>query len=148
MGRVEVLYNGTWGTICDDFWSFSDAEVACRSVVQLIIICCMMHTSAGLSCISLPFSNSRMLGYEDALCAVSGARFGAAESDVPILMDNMLCRGNEAALDHCDFNGWGNHGCTHREDAGVICEDSKHDTAWSILKYDHCKCSLLCDGDS
>jgi hypothetical protein len=72
------------------------------------------------------YTFSRMLGYEDVLCAVTGARFGAAESSVPILMDNMLCRGNEAALDHCDFNGWGNHGCTHREDAGVVCEDSKH----------------------
>lgn len=91
-GRVEVLYNGQWGTICDDYWGISEAHVICR-----------------------------MLNYSGAEFAPREAYFGPGPSSSPIWLDSVKCRGDESTIAACRSDGWRQHDCQHSEDASVVC---------------------------
>nr|XP_040137802.1 antigen WC1.1-like [Ictidomys tridecemlineatus] len=91
-GRVEILQQGSWGSICDDSWDLSDAHVVCRQ-----------------------------LGCGVALEATISAHFG--EGSGPIWLDELNCTGEEAHVWKCPSQAWGQHNCSHKEDAGVICSE-------------------------
>jgi deleted-in-malignant-brain-tumors protein 1 len=90
-GRVEVCWNETWGTVCDDFWSGLDARVVCRQL-------------------GYTYTDAESFG---------NAHFGQGSG--PILLDDVTCGGNEQSLISCRHRGIGNENCDHNEDAGIRC---------------------------
>ncbi|XP_019204907.1 deleted in malignant brain tumors 1 protein-like isoform X4 [Oreochromis niloticus] len=64
----------------------------------------------------------RQLGCGGVLSAPTNTQFGQGTG--PIWMDNIACTGRESKLSECRHSGFGSHDCSHKEDAGVICEVS------------------------
>ena len=91
-GRVEVYYNGTWGTVCDDGWNDQNAQVVCRQL-------------------RLGTDGTAVLGFSPS-----------ASPSVPIWLDNVNCNGSESKLIDCQHNGLGVHNCDHHKDAGITCK--------------------------
>ena len=90
-GRVEVNYNGEWGTVCDDGWDDTDAGVVCRQ---------LGFGSSGLSVYSASFGEgSGTILLKNLLCTGSE----------PILS---RCGHPGVAI---------TGSCSHNDDAGVIC---------------------------
>ncbi|XP_025102823.1 deleted in malignant brain tumors 1 protein-like [Pomacea canaliculata] len=94
-GRLEILHNGAWSTVCDDRFGKTEAEVACRM---------------------LGFNTARSL-------AVRSSMYGQGSDS--ILLDDVRCQGSETDLLQCQHRGLYTHNCKHDEDVGIICTDQR-----------------------
>ena len=90
-GRVEVYYNGEWGTVCDDGWDDTDAGVVCRQ-----------------------------LGFGSTGTAIGSAGFGQGSGPILLGSvfcngsERILARCGHLGISI-------NKSCSHAEDAGVRC---------------------------
>ena len=104
-GRVEVSYNGRYGTVCDDEWDDRDARVVCR----------MLGYTGGTG-----YRNAQRPDIWWYYREHREHNFGRGTGD--ILLDNVDCRGDEGSLFSCSHLGIGVHDCSHSSDAGVRCK--------------------------
>ena len=93
-GRVEVFYDGQWGTVCNDAWDINDANVVCRQ-----------------------------LGFSQLASQARGSAYYGQGSG-PIWIDDVACSGSESHIYDCRHRGWGNNDCTHSRDASVQCSNA------------------------
>ena len=90
-GRVEVMHDGSWGTICDWNWDLRDARVVCR-----------------------------MLGFEGAIETPTSARFGQGSGHILLILVSCDgTEDNLAECAHFVVGDYSP--CGHNKDAGAVC---------------------------
>ena len=91
-GRLELKYKGVWGTICEDHFGPSEAQVACR-----------------------------MLGFEETNALIHPSLTFDSGSG-PIWIDRIQCTGQERSLRDCTSSEWRpSYNCKHLEDVSIEC---------------------------
>ncbi|MEZ4475671.1 MAG: hypothetical protein R3F60_33705 [bacterium] len=93
-GRVEIFFQGQWGTVCDDGWEGGNA---------------IGQRNADVVCRQLGYVGAQRVDYQ----AIQGVD--------PIWLDDVVCVGNEPALAACAARPIGQHNCGHVEDVAVDC---------------------------
>ncbi|XP_074932367.1 scavenger receptor cysteine-rich domain-containing protein DMBT1-like isoform X2 [Phalacrocorax aristotelis] len=148
-GRVEVLHDHQWGTVCDDNWSFPDASVVCRQLgcgmavsaygaahfgqgsgpIWLDNVQCSGTEAALTECLARPWGINNCEHGEDASVVCTGT---ATNTPAPLRLENgpNRCAGRVEVLHNhqwgtvCD-NGW------NMDEAAVVCRQLGCGTAVS-----------------
>lgn len=90
-GRVEVCINSAWGTVCNNSFSSSDANVVCTQLGHR-------------------FNGTEVLPVSEF-----------SQGTGPIFLDKLACHGEEKRVFECGGTARGLHACTHSQDVAIRC---------------------------
>ena len=112
-GRVEVCYDGVWGSVYDDGWGNYDAAVVCRQ---------MGFQGESMHHYYVTFNVSIVLTLCKDATALRGSYFG--EGRGPHHLGGVSCNGGEKTLLECSYSRSiiRNYQSTPGHDAGVRCD--------------------------
>ena len=111
-GRVEIFYNGQWGTICGVFWDLDQARVICRE-----------------------------LGFKYAVRALKRGEVPIGTGKIWLATLSCSGSENNISRCHKDWttSRWGRSlRCHHYYDAGVECSATGDSTFLCILNSRYC----------
>lgn len=124
-GRVEVFYNNSWGTVCDDDWGLKDANVVCREMGYPGALTSARMFGGGKANQTVRYRLLNVLSkWNNELFIVTAWKnpWCVTSLHLQIWIDDTQCRGNETSVLLCKKASWGKTNCDHWEDAGVVCK--------------------------
>ncbi|XP_047463187.1 scavenger receptor cysteine-rich domain-containing group B protein [Mugil cephalus] len=75
-GRVEIYYQGNWGTVCDDDWSLNNAWVVCQQIGCGGAVSAHIKSSFGYGTGMIHLDNVNCYGYEEDLTKCKSLGWG------------------------------------------------------------------------
>ncbi|XP_078379154.1 scavenger receptor cysteine-rich domain-containing protein DMBT1-like isoform X1 [Oculina patagonica] len=131
VGRVEYLYSGVWGAVCDDRWDTADANVVCRELGYPDAVSAPRNSQFGLGSGAGWINDVECTGNENSITQCSHSGWGKAncKRDFASVICSLPVRliggpsDKEGLVEVYYDNTWG-HICDEnwdKKDADVFC---------------------------
>uniref|UniRef100_A0A8P4G986 SRCR domain-containing protein n=1 Tax=Dicentrarchus labrax TaxID=13489 RepID=A0A8P4G986_DICLA len=123
-GRVEIYYNNTWGTVCDDSWDLNDAKVVCRQLGCGPVLSAPQSAHFGRGTGPIWLDNLGCSGSERSLFKCSHQGFGTHNcghsEDAGVVCSDVQIRLTGSGSTQCS----GRVEMYHSDTWGTVCDDS------------------------